>query len=93
MPDPMTRDDLNQVTDSLRREFSSELGRVEATLGTMVGAVEKTVSAKIEGLNSGLWIKLGVAGLAQLSVVIGVVFAKPNAAANTLDFVARHLPL
>jgi hypothetical protein len=93
MADPVTREDLRDTADSIRREFSADLARVEGTLGTMVGAVEKTVTTKIEAVDRGLWIKLAVAGTANVGVILGVVFAKApgQAGHQALDFVLNAI--
>lgn len=57
--DPVTRD-----------EFKSEIGRVEAVLGTQIGAVEKTLNAKLGNLRA--W---GVAALVGGQAAAGLLAA------------------
>lgn len=82
MGDPVVSSDL----DSLRREFTSEIGRVEAVLGTQIGAVEKTLTAKFDGMK---WKILGGV-TAQVLAAIAVLFgAKPEAAQTAIETLGR----
>lgn len=65
--------------DSLRREVASEIARVEAVLGTQIGAVEKTLTAKLDGLK---WKILGGV-LAQVVAAIGVLIGTRHSDAAT----------
>jgi hypothetical protein len=53
-----------------RDEFKSEIGRVEGVLGTQIGAVEKTLNAKLGNLKA--W---GIAALVGGQAMAGVLAA------------------
>jgi len=79
----------NAATDvgleSLRREMTSEIGRVEGVLGVQIGAVEKTLTAKLDGMK---WKILGPA-IVQVVAALGVIFAaRPQAAISTIESLA-----
>lgn len=66
--------------EGLRREVASEISRVEAVLGTQIGAVEKTLTAKIDGLK---WKILG--GVAVQALAAGaIVFSRDPKAIHSI---------
>jgi hypothetical protein len=83
MSDPVTKEDLREAKDDLRREFT-----------LAVGAVEKTVTTKIEALDRSLWLKLGGVIGANL-VAAGVTWSAkdPQSFEGALDAVARAMGL
>lgn len=70
-----------------RDEFKSEIGRVEAVLGTQIGAVEKTLNAKLGNLRA--W---GIAALVGGQAAAGVLAAVvPHQAAHTAMHILHYL--
>lgn len=70
-----------------RDEFKSEIGRVEAVLGTQIGAVEKTINSKLGSLRA--W---GVAALIGGQAVAGLLAALvgPKQAAHAAAHVLHY---
>lgn len=60
-----------------RDEFKSEIGRVEAVLGTQIGAVERTLNAKLSKLQA--WSVAALVGGQALAGTLAAVFGPAHA--------------